>query len=119
MINEFPNKAWSIASVRRVIKKIDNDGIIERKPGSGRPKSARTRQNIERVSELICSQEDDPHSHKSPREIERETGIPRLSVQRIVKQDLGLQLKAFKRVIGQTLNENLHIETFATQSAAT
>ena len=95
---------WSIASVSGVIKKIDNDGIIERKPGSGRPKSARTRQNIERVSELICSQEDDPHSHKSPREIERETGIPRSSVQRIVKQDL--QLKAFKRVIGQTLNEN-------------
>ena len=60
--------------------KNTTDGTTERKPGSGRPKSARTRQNIERVSELICSQEDNPRSHKRPREIERETGIPRTSL---------------------------------------
>lgn len=60
------------------------------------------------MSELICSQDDDPHSHKSPREIERETGIPRSSVQRIVKQDL--QLKTYKRVIGQKLNENVKLK---------
>lgn len=108
MSNEFPNKAWSIASVSRVINKIDNDESTERKPGSGRPKSVRTQQNIVRVSELICSQDDDPHSHKSPREIERETGIPRSSVRRIVKQDL--QLKTYKRVIGQKLNENVKLK---------
>lgn len=108
MANEFPNKAWSIASVSRVINKIDNDESTERKPGSGRPKSVRTQQNIVRVSELICSQDDDPHSHKSPREIERETGIPRSSVRRIVKQDL--QLKTYKRVIGQKLNENVKLK---------
>ena len=60
--------------------------------------------NIQRVSELICSQEDNPHSHKSPREIERETGISRGTVQRIVKKDL--QLRTYKRVIGQVINEN-------------
>ena len=108
MTNEFPNKAWSIASVSRVINKIENDSTTERKPRSGRPRSARTQQNIERVSELICSQDDDPHSHKSPREIERETGIPRSSVQRIVKQDL--QHKTFKRVIGQKINENVKLK---------
>ena len=75
----FPNKAWSIASVSRVIHKINNDGTTERKPGSGRPKSARKQQNIERVSELICSQDDDPQSQSS-REIERETGISRSSI---------------------------------------
>lgn len=108
MTNTFPNKAWSIASVSRVINKIDNDGTTERKPGSGRPKSARTQQKIERVSELICSQDDDPHSHKSPREIERETGIPRSSVRRIIKQDL--ELKTYKRVIGQKINENVKLK---------
>ena len=56
------------------------------------------------MSELICSQYEVPHSHKSPREIETETGIPRSSIQRIVQQDL--QLKTYKRVIGQKLNEN-------------
>ena len=55
------------------------------------------------MSELICSQDDDPHSHKSPREIERETGISR-----IVKQDL--QLKTYKRVIGLKLNENVKLK---------
>ena len=108
MTNEFPNKTWSTASVSRVINKIDNNSTTERKPGSGRPRSARTQQNIERVSELICRQDDDPHSHKSPQEMERETGIPRSSVQRIVKQDL--QLKTYKRVIGQKLNENVKLK---------
>jgi hypothetical protein len=56
MTNEFPNKAWSIASVCRVINKIDNDSTTERRPGSGRPRSVRTQQNIERVSELISKQ---------------------------------------------------------------
>jgi AraC-like DNA-binding protein len=108
MTNEFPNKAWSIASVSRAINKIDNNSTTERKPGSGRPRSARTQQNIERVSELICSQDNDPHSHKSPREIQRETGISRSSVQRIVKQDL--QLKTYKRMIGQKLNESVKLK---------
>ena len=84
MITEFPNKAWSKTSINRLCKKIDADGTIARKPGSGRPKSVRTVQNIRRVSELICSQEDNPQSHKSPREIEKETGISRRTVQRIV-----------------------------------
>jgi len=108
IVNEFPNKAWSIASVSRVIHKINNNGTTERNPGSGRPKSAGTQQNIERVSELICSPDGDPHSHKSPREIERETGISRSSIRRIVKHDL--QLKTYKRVIGLKLNQNVKLK---------
>jgi len=34
MINEFPNKAWSIVSVSRIIRKITTDGTTECKPGS-------------------------------------------------------------------------------------
>ena len=50
-----------------------------------RPKYARYRQNIQRVSKLICSQDDNPHSDKSTREIEKETSS---KVRHIVKQDL-------------------------------
>ena len=87
MKKEFPNKNCSI-SVKWVIKKIDIDGTTECKRGSGHPKSARNRQNIQRVSKLICSQDDNPHSHKSPRETEKETGKSRSTVRLIVKQDL-------------------------------
>jgi len=61
MIKEFPNKMWKRRAVDYLIKKIDLDGTTVRKPGSGRPKSARTTENVEIVSELICSQEDTPH----------------------------------------------------------
>ena len=39
MITEFPDKEWSKTSLNRLCKKIDADGTIARKPGSGRPKS--------------------------------------------------------------------------------
>jgi transposase len=108
IIKEFPNKFWSRATVDRLLKKIDSGGTTERKHGSGRPKSARTPANIELVSELICSQENRPHMHKSPREIERETGISRSSVRRIAKRDLSLT--TYKRVVAQKLNENCKIK---------
>jgi len=69
MIKEFSNKMWKRRAVDYLIKKIDLDGTTARKPGSGRPKSARTTENVEIVSELIRSQEDTPQSHLSPREI--------------------------------------------------
>ena len=46
--------------------KIDTTGVTERRRGSGRRRSARTAQNMATVADLICSQEDAPHSHKTP-----------------------------------------------------
>jgi len=80
MIKEFPNKMWKRRVVDYLIKKIDVDDTTARQPGSGRPKSARTTENVEIVSELICSQEDTLHSHLSPRKIARQTRISRSSV---------------------------------------
>jgi len=48
------------------------------------------------LNELICSQENAPGSHKSPREIQQETGIVRSLVRRIAKLDLNLKWKRSK-----------------------
>jgi len=58
MIKEFPSKMWKRRAVDYLVKKLDLDGTTARKSGSGRPKSARTTENVKIVSELICSQED-------------------------------------------------------------
>jgi len=54
MIKKCPNKMWKHRAVDYLIKKIDLDDTTARKPSSGRPKSARTTENVEIVSELIC-----------------------------------------------------------------
>ena len=56
----------------------------------------RVNDNIEIVSEFICSQEDEPGTHKSQRQIAETLGCAQSSVHNIVKNDL--KLKAFKRI---------------------
>ena len=73
LLNEFPGKDWSAGGLDKLLSKIDETQSVERKAGSGRPRTARTEENIEIVEELICSQEDEPKSHKTPRETARET----------------------------------------------
>ena len=91
MMTEFPTRNWNKDNLNRLIRQIDESGSSKRKPASGRPRSARNADNIARVADLICSQEDNPGTSKSPREIERETGISRSSIRRIVKKDLNLR----------------------------
>ena len=51
-------------------KRTDVHGsAMKHKTESGRLKTARTAENVECVSELICSQEDDPGTSKSTRQI--------------------------------------------------
>jgi len=47
------------------------------------------------VNDLVLSQEDKPQTHKTVREISRETDIHRSSVSQIICKDL--HLKCFKR----------------------
>ena len=72
---EHPTKKWYRGSVQRLISQFKENGTMKRRPGSGRPRSAITPENEEIVEQLICSQEESPGSHMSPREIERHTGI--------------------------------------------
>ena len=102
LLSEFPHKNWKAGGLDKLLKKIDETGTVERTKGSGRPVSARIQENIEMVEELILSQEENPGTHKSPREIERETGISRSTIRRIAKHDLNLT--PYKRLKGQKLS---------------
>ena len=76
-------KNWDYSSVKRLVNRYKETDTMDRKKGSGRPISVTTAENHELVDELICSQEDQPHSHQAPRKIEETTGIARTSVRRM------------------------------------
>ena len=66
--------------------------------------SAQKQGNIQVIEEMICSQEGQPGTSKSPRENVRETGISHRSVRRIVEKDL--HLKTFRRREVQLLSDS-------------
>jgi len=64
-----------------IIRKIDSTGTLQLLPSSGRPRTARTADNIEEVETLILSQEDLPQTHHTQRQIAQKVGrISQLSV---------------------------------------
>ena len=89
MMIEFSSRKWNKYGLHRLIKQIDATGTSKSR-NCGRKRSARTAANIAQVQELICSQDNNPGTSKSPREIERATGISRSTVRRIAKHDLNL-----------------------------
>src|ERR1700733_11511727 len=101
IVAKFPDKYWKIDSVKSICRKVDDRGsAVRRKSGSGRPRNVRTEENVEKVAELICSQ-DEPGTSKSTRQIAAELMISEKSVRRIAKFDLGLT--AFRRFPAQVL----------------
>lgn len=100
----YPQKNWNLSTLKEICRRIDRTGsAVERQAGSGRPKSARSTDNITKVQQLICSQEDQPGTSKSTRQVAGEIGISATSVRRIAKLDLGLL--SFKRMPVQVIND--------------
>ena len=100
----YPQKEWKLTTLQKMCRRIDKTGsAVQRKAGSGRPKSARSAANISMVQEMICSQEDDPGTSKSTRQIACEMDISATSVRRIAKVDLGLS--SFRRMPVQVIND--------------
>jgi hypothetical protein len=104
-LREFPTKDWSLPGLSRLIKQLTSTGTTERKQGmgGGRPRSSRTRANIEEVNELIMSQEDQPGTHRTVRQIAGETGLSKSTVHVIVHKDL--RLKCLKKTRAQELTQ--------------
>ena len=66
----YPKKNWSLSTLKSLCRRTDSRGsAVERKKGSGRPKTARTADNVKKVETLICSQEGKPGTHSSTHEI--------------------------------------------------
>ena len=85
-------EAW----IGELPRKLRETGTTDRKKGSDRPRSARTEDNVSSVEELVLSQEGQPQTHRSIRQISREIGVPKSSVLRIVHDD-DLSLKCVKK----------------------
>ena len=66
---EHPNFECSRMAVYHLIKKIKETGSKERLKGKGRPVTAITEENASIFEELLCSQEDEPGTHNSIRQI--------------------------------------------------
>jgi hypothetical protein len=96
ILQECPEKQWKRSTVANFLKKLRDTGSSCRRHGSGRPKSVRTRENIDLVKDLVLSPEGRAATSCSERETAKRTGISRTSVQRIIKKDLHLQ--TFRRI---------------------
>jgi len=68
---------WTKRGVNKLLKKLRDTGTVDRRLGSGRPRSAPTEENVETVNDLVLSQEDKPQTHRIILEISRETSIHR------------------------------------------
>ena len=100
-MKEFPQKNCNKNGLDALLHKIRATGTVDRKPGSGRPRSARTLQNVDAVHNLVLSQENAPRTHRTTRQISQETGVSRTTVSRIIHKNL--KLKCLKRRRAQEL----------------
>ena len=69
MIAEFAVRQQKWRTLYYSVRKIDCTVSVERQPGIGRRHSVRTDSNIKLVNDLICSQEGQPGTSRSPQEI--------------------------------------------------
>ena len=106
-LREFPEKHWTRGGLNNLLKKMRVTGSVNRVIGSGRRRSSRTEENVGLVGDLILSQEDAPNTHRSTRQISRETGIHRSSVVRIIHKDL--QLKCLNILAYFLLNHDVDL----------
>src|ERR1051325_8996112 len=97
LLKEFSTKPWSLTAVKKLLVKIDTTGSVSRQVGSGRPLSACTNDNCAIVADLVLSQEDNPGTHRTICEIEKETSIHSSSVHRIIHKQFSL--KCFKKTL--------------------
>ena len=93
---DHPSKNWTYTFVKRLLKSFKDSGTMNRKEHSGRPRTVTTEENTDLMKELICSQEEAPHTRLAPRKIAEQTGISRSSIRRLIKRRNFRQLKWLK-----------------------
>ena len=99
---KFSGKGWKLGTVKSICKRVD-DCVSATVRMSGLPKMAQTEENVNHVAELICSQDDQPGTSKSTRQIAKDLTVSQTSLRRIAIKDLNLS--AFRRVPAQVLTD--------------
>ncbi|TKR57731.1 hypothetical protein L596_030393 [Steinernema carpocapsae] len=95
------NGSWNYRSVQTAVRRLHlNGGIVERKKGSGHPKTAVNAVNGPRVEALLVSPQGSPRTHRSARETAQRLDVSRAAVRRNAKAQ-GLQ--AFKKLLVHAL----------------
>src|SRR6218665_3714232 len=110
LIKEFPQKGWNKNGLDVLLRKIRK---TDRQPGSGRPRSVRIPENIDAVNDLVLSQEGAPQAHRRTRQIQREIGMSKETVYRIIHDDL--QLKCMRKrgaQLSSTCNTDSRLERY-------
>ena len=54
-----------------LLKRFQDDNSIDKRADSGRQRTITTEEDENLIENLICSQEENPGSHMSPREVEK------------------------------------------------
>jgi len=67
LIKQFPQKGWRLRSLNYLLKNLRETDTTDRQPGSGRPRTSRTSENIDTVNDLVLSQEGATGTHKTTR----------------------------------------------------
>jgi len=98
LTDEFSEKRWTKHGAKRLLKKLWDTGVVDRQPGSGRVRSARTEENVETVNDLVSSQEDKQQTHRTVREISRDTGIQRCTQNAVCLHFLPILLNICKNL---------------------
>ena len=110
MWKDHSSKNWIYTSLKRFLKRFKDSGTMNRKEGSGRPRSVTTEENADLIAKIICSQEEALHTHLAPRKIAEQTGISRPSIRRMIKRRNFCQ---FKRVKTSKMNDRCRSRRYA------
>ena len=85
---KHPSKKWEYSSVKPLLKKFRETDSVDRRHGSGWPRTFCTEENMDLIEKLVFSQEERPYMHLVPRRIAEQTGISRSLIRRMVKKEI-------------------------------
>ena len=80
------HKKNGIIPLKCLLKKFRETGWLDRRHGSGQPRIVSMEENMDLIKDLVCSQEERPHTHLAPRKIAEQKGISWSSIQGKVKK---------------------------------
>ena len=83
---DHSSKNWTYTSVKRLLNSFKDSGTMNRKEGSGVPRSVATEENTNLIEELICSEEEVSHTLLALRKIAEQTRISSSSIGRMIKR---------------------------------